>query len=257
MDRLARSFKDKKTFIGYFTAGDGGLDYSVACGEALVEGGVDILEIGLPFSDPIADGPVIQRAHQRALDNGATSFTALETARRLRKNNSEIPLVLFSYYNPLLQKGKGFLKEVKDAGFDALLTVDLSIGTSDEDSNSFFHEIKNAGLLPIVLATPSTTEKRIEQIHPFAEGFLYYVSQKGTTGVRSQLADDFAIQMERLKKHFTLPIAAGFGIADRPSANKALEYADGFVVGSAFVKKIEERVDPQELKKLAQQIDPR
>ena len=256
MNRIDKAFQKTKPFIGYLTGGDGGLDYSISCALALIEGGVDILEIGLPFSDPVADGPVIQKAHERSLAEGTTSVTILEIAKRLREV-SDVPLVLFSYYNPILQKGTQYLHQLKSAGFDAVLIVDLAVPVNPSDSEPFFKALIDAKLLPILLATPSTDQERLLQISKIAKGFLYYVSQKGTTGVRSRLANDFSSQMTRMRQYFQIPIVAGFGIADRPSAESALKYADGFVVGSAFVKKIEEKISPRELTKLAQLIDPR
>jgi len=213
------------------------------------------LEIGLPFSDPVADGPVIERAHKRALEQGTTCASLLEIARRLRKATN-IPLVLFSYYNPLLQKGESYLHELKSAGYDAVLIVDLAAPDNPE-SEPFYQALKRAGLLPISLATPSTPEDRLKHICKSAEGFIYYVSQKGTTGVRSKLADDFTDQIAKVRRYARVPIAGGFGIADRASAEAALKCADGFVVGSALVKLMEKRADPLELKLLAQSIDPR
>lgn len=256
MNRIAKTFQKKRPFIGYFTGGDGGVDYSIESAKALIAGGVDILEIGLPFSDPVADGPVIQRAHQRALENGTTASDLLEIGRRLRKD-TEVPMILFSYYNPLLQKGAAFLKQLKSAGFDAVLIVDLAVPDREPESEPFFKALQEADLLPILLATPSTEDARLSHIGKIAQGFLYYVSQKGTTGVRSQLADDFSAQMQRMKRQVPIPVAAGFGIADRASAKAALEHADGFVVGSAFVKLMEARAGFDEIKRLAQSIDPR
>ena len=256
MNRIDNTFRKTKPFIGYLTGGDGGLDYSVACALALIKGGVDILEIGFPFSDPVADGHVIQKAHERALAGKTTSADILEIARRIRQT-SDIPLVLFSYYNPILQKGPRYLHQVKSAGFDAVLTVDLPVPINPEESDPFFTALTEAELCPILLATPSTDQKRLLQISKSAKGFLYYVSQKGTTGMRTKLADDFSARMALIRKYFQIPVVAGFGIADRQSAAAALEYADGFVVGSAFVKKIEEKVSPEALAKFAQSIDPR
>jgi tryptophan synthase alpha chain len=256
MDRIGKTFQKTKPFIGYLTGGDGGLDYSVESALALIQGGVDILEIGLPFSDPVADGPVIQKAHERALEAGTKAATILEIAKRLRQV-TDVPLVLFSYYNPILQKGKQYLHQLKVSGFDAVLIVDLAVPMNCEDSEPFFQNLIDAQLLPILLATPSTDLGRLLQISKIAKGFLYYVSHKGTTGMRSRLADDFPAQIARLRQHFQIPIVSGFGIADRTSAKSALEYADGFVVGSAFVKKIEEKISPRELTKLAESIDPR
>src|SRR5262249_41969427 len=132
MSTMNDVFKRKNPFIGFIMAGDGGIDYCVECCLQLIEGGVDILEIGFPFSDPIADGPVIQKASQRALELGSHSGTILEIARRIRKR-SNIPLLLFSYFNPLLKKGDDYLKELKSAGFEAILTVDLPSPTADND----------------------------------------------------------------------------------------------------------------------------
>ncbi len=256
MDRIAKAFQKKKPYIGYLTGGDGGFEYSVECAQALIEGGVDILEIGLPFSDPVADGPVIEKAHERALAAGTKPASILEMGRRLRKS-TDIPLVLFSYYNPILQKGEQFLHQLKSAGFDAVLIVDLAVPLTPNTPEPFFDALLRADLLPILLATPSTDDERLVHISKIAKGFLYYVSQKGTTGVRNNLADDFASQIFRLRKYFKIPIAAGFGIADKTSAKNALEHADGFIVGSALVKKMAEKIPSKELVKFVQSIDPR
>lgn len=260
MNRIERTFKQSQPFIGFITGGDGGIDYSVDCALAQIAGGVNILEIAFPFSDPIADGPVIQRSHQRALEQGTTASSILEIAKRLRRH-TDVPLVLFSYFNPLLQKGLPFLRQVKSAGFDAVLVVDWAIPESSHGesaaSDPFLKELDEADLLPILLAAPSTSEERLSKIQKFAKGFLYYVTQKGTTGVRSKQADDLSSQLSLLRKYFRIPIVAGFGIADRAAAKAAIDVADGFVVGSAFVKLMENRVDPVELTKLAQAIYPR
>jgi tryptophan synthase alpha chain len=255
MNKIDKVFQKTKPFIGYLTGGDGGVDYTVDSALALINGGVDILEIGFPFSDPIADGPVIQRAHERALKHGTTSSNILEIAAHLRKK-TDIPLVLFSYFNPILQKGIPYLHQLKSAGFDAVLIVDLAVQVQSEHPEPFFHALNESQLLPILLATPSTDHNRLVEISKVAKGFLYYASQKGTTGIRSKLSDDFSSQLTRLKRVFQIPIVAGFGIADRLSAQAVLEHADGFVVGSAFVQKIGEKVSPKQLENLAQSIDP-
>jgi len=246
-------FEKKQTFVGFIVGGDGGTDYCVDCCLQLLEGGVDILEIGFPFSDPVADGSVIQHAAARALNRGASAATILKIARQIRKK-SDSPLVLFSYYNPLLQQGNSYLVELKAAGFDAILVVDLA---PSQDEHSFFEDVRKAGLQPIFLIAPSTDETRIAQIAQKSRGFLYYACQKGTTGVRNKLPEDFSSNVTRIRKHSPLPIVAGFGIADRESAKSALKYTDGFVVGSAFVRLMEKQVDPRELKAYAQSIDPR
>jgi tryptophan synthase alpha chain len=238
------------------TAGDGGIEYTIEGALAMIEGGVDLLEIGLPFSDPVADGPVIQRSHERALAQGTSPLHLLEVGRRLREY-TDIPLVLFTYFNPLLQKGDLFLVELKEAGFDAALVVDLPPPLPGSGSTPFFRSLESAGLLPILLAASSTSDERLEQLGRIPQGFLYYVSQKGTTGVRHQMADDFADQMVRIRKQVRQPIVAGFGIANRESAKAALAHADGFVVGSAFAKLVEQKAAPEKLMELAREIDPR
>lgn len=254
MTTIANIFAHKKTFIGYITAGDGGVDYCVDCCLALIAGGVDILELGFPFSDPIGDGPVIQEASQRALKAGTTPETVLEIARRVRQK-SNTPLVLMSYYNPLLQAGQKYLGHLKDAGFEAVLVVDLP-APQEGTPHPFLQSLKEAQLQSILLATATTDERRLRQIACHAEGFLYYVCQRGTTGIRKGLPSDFDSQISRLRQLVDLPIVAGFGIGDRTSATKAIEQADGCVVGSAFVKRMGDRISPSELTVVAAAIKP-
>lgn len=256
MSALDKAFQKQKPFLGFVVGGDGGVEYCVDCCLQLIEGGVDILEIGLPFSDPVADGPVIQRAAERSLEQGTTSSTILEIGAEIRKK-SDVPLILFTYYNPLYKKGNGFLKELKSAGFDAILVVDLPPPEPNGAEHPYYQAMQEAGLHPIFLISPSTDDTRLAKIAAVGEGFLYYVIQKGTTGVRNKLPEDFSFHISRIRSKTKLPIAAGFGIADRGSAQVALDASDGFVVGSAFVKLMERRAAPSELKLLAQSIDPR
>lgn len=253
MQPIETSFHKKKKFVGFVIGGDGGVDYCVECCLQLIQGGVDILEIGFPFSDPVADGVVIQRASQRSLEAGTNSSTLLEIARRIRQH-SDIPLVLFSYYNPILQKGENYLNSLKAAGYDAMLTVDISPSQATEPH---FSTLRQRGLVPIFLVSPSTDDQRLSNIAENGAGFLYYACQKGTTGTRRRMPDDIEQQISRIRKKSKLPIVVGFGIGDRQSASEALEHADGFVVGSAFVHLMEQKTNPVELKKLAQAIDPR
>jgi len=252
---LTQLFKAKKPFIGFITAGDGGIDYCVECCLQLIAGGVDILEIGLPFSDPVADGITIQQSSQRALQRGMNPLMVLEIAKRVRRESS-VPLILFSYFNPLLQQGFEYLKLAKNSGFDALIVVDMA-----PIDNALFNQyevlIERAGLQLIYLLTPSTSEERIQMITQKARGFLYYACQKGTTGIRTALPQDVDQRIQVIKKYTTLPVAVGFGIADRLQAEKLLNFADGFVVGSAFVKQMSDNVEPIKLRYLAQSIDPR
>lgn len=250
MNSILAKFQKKQPFIGFVTAGDGGLDYCVSCCLNLIAGGVDILEIGFPFSDPVADGPVIQASSQRALDLNVNKTTMIELARRLREH-TDIPLIAFGYFNPFLKSGPEFLTELKTAGFDGVLIVDLPY------SDPYYSYVENAGLNPIFVIAPSTDAARLENITKKAQGFLYYACRKGTTGARSQLPDDFVQHVTRIRNISSLPIVVGFGIADRSSARQVLDLADGFVVGSPFVKQMQDMAEPAALKKLAEEIDPR
>lgn len=255
MNALEQVFAKKKAFVGFVMGGDGGVDYCLRCCLKLLEGGVDVLEIGFPFSDPIADGPVIQKAAERALKQGTNAASLLEIARGIREK-SKAPLVLFSYYNPLLQQGQRYLQDLKEAGFDAVLALDLPAPEKIK-GHPYFDGLQQAGLAPIFVLAPSTEEERRAKIASFSQGFLYYACQKGTTGMRKTLPEDVAEQVAQIQQNTNTPVVVGFGIGDAKSAAAALESADGFVVGSAFVQKMEERVDPIELKKLAQELDPR
>jgi len=237
----------RPAFIAYFTAGDGGMDYSLEAALALEKGGVDLLEIGIPFSDPVADGPVIQKAMQRSLELGTKPEDVLELIRRIRKK-SKIPIVLFSYYNPILQGGKEFLHKAKEVGADGILIVDLSIEEQKQ-------ELKVLDQIWLVSAT--TSPERMAKILPECRGFVYYACQKGTTGARRNLPEGFGAKIQQIKAQTQLPVVAGFGIASRESAAEALLYADGFVVGSLIVDAMGRKVSAEELTKLAMSVDPR
>lgn len=250
MSALQEVFKDRKAFVGYLCAGDGGLDYGVDCALALVKGGVDVLEIGLPFSDPVADGPVIQEATQRALAGGAGWQMAREMARAIRQE-SQVPLVLMTYANPLLAHRED-LQEAS-ALWDAILLVDLP----PEDPLKLRAQVRSAGMACPMLLSSTTPEKRARTIIKEASGFLYYVAQKGTTGVREGLPSDFSTRLGYLKAMTDQPMVAGFGIGNRAASAQVLELADGFVVGSAFVKLMAQKVPPPQLTRLAESLDPR
>jgi tryptophan synthase alpha chain len=255
MNRIEETFHQKQPFIGFVVGGDGGTEYCTECCLELIAGGVDILEIGFPFSDPVADGPTIAEAAKRALQEGCHASTLLQIAKNIRKK-SDIPLILFSYYNPLLQQGEAYLNKLKDAGYDAILVVDLPppIG---EPHHPYFTALKKAHLIPIFLVTPSTSDTRVEQIAKISQGFIYYVCQKGTTGVRNTLPSDVSFHIQRIKKHTSTPVAVGFGISTRDHAQAVLQKGEGFIVGSAFVKLMEKKSPPIELQHLAKSLDPR
>lgn len=255
MNKIEEVFSKKQVFVGFIEGGDGGVDYCTKCCLAMIEGGIDILEIGFPFSDPVADGPTIEQAGKRSLEQGTNGSTLLEIAKNIRKKSS-IPLILFSYYNPILQQGDLYLSQVKEAGFDAVLIVDLP-APIDNSPHPYFTALKKAGLHPIFLITPSTSDARLKKIVNIAQGFIYYVCQKGTTGTRSELPEDLPFHIDRIRKHTKMPIAVGFGISTKTQAKAIISKADGFVIGSAFVKLMEKQADPKDLKQLALSLDPR
>lgn len=241
----ANAFKNGPAFIGYLTMGDGGLDYSLDSALALIEGGVDLLEIGIPFSDPIADGPVIAQAMQRSLRCGTKVADVIGFIKKLRKH-TQIPLVLFSYCNPILSYSGSLLREAKEAGADGILLVDLP-----------FEESLNSPLDPIFVISTTTPEERLIQIGAKGKGFLYYVCQKGTTGMRDTLPSQVSEDIARMKKKVSLPIVGGFGISNPAMAQQVISHADGFVVGSYFVNAMGKKTPPEQLKEMAQAIDPR
>ncbi len=242
---ISKAFSNSSAFIAYLTLGDGGLEYSLESALALVEGGVNLLEIGLPFSDPVADGPVIQKAMERSLASGTKPNDVIAFLKAFRKK-SDIPIVLFSYYNPILAMGQEFLEEVKQAGADGLLIVDLP-----------YELFPTSSLDPILIVSTSTPQKRLEEIVKNGRGFIYYACQKGTTGMRKQLPAHFSADINKIKQATSLPVAAGFGISNKETALEALNSADGFVVGSYFVEAMSRRLSAQELTRLAQELDPR
>lgn len=253
MKRIDEAFKNGKVFAVYVTAGDGDEDYLFQTIQKLVESGVNMLEIGIPFSDPIADGPVIQAAMQRALKNKTTPQNALDLGRRIREKYPELPLILFTYYNPILASGDKFQESIKESGFDGILVVDLPF----EESEDFSIKLKRNDIDPIYIVTPSTSDERLSSILKNGKGFIYYVCQKGTTGMREQLPENYESNVSKIASKTNLPILSGFGISNFESAKGALTVANGFVVGSAIVKMIGEKASPEKVAEFALKIDPR
>lgn len=251
MDRIDLAFKNK-AFVGFLTAGDGGIDYTVESALALVEGGISILELGMPFSDPVGDGPVIQASSQRALKEHTHFSDVMEIARRIRKK-SDIAIILFTYYNPLLQQGEKAFSQMQQVGIDGVLVVDLPIEEAEEHALL----LKKYQLGGVFLATPSTADDRLSMIEDLSTAFVYYICQKGTTGMRDAMPASFAEDISRIRSHIKKPLVVGFGIKDQSSASQALKYADGFVVGSYFVNLMANKIDPKELTLKTKQIDPR
>lgn len=253
MKDFAPIFATKKTFVAYLTAGHGGLNFSQAAALALIDGGVDILEIGVPFSDPIADGPTIQAAMYDACQRGV-SLNEVFTLITKIKSQRDIPIVLFSYYNPLFSSGlANTLQRAADAGVDATLIVDLPL----EESAAYFQHAKQQLIAPIGLLSPSTSQARMLDIDTHSQGFLYYVCRNGTTGVKRDLPENFVSRMSAIKAQANNPVICGFGIGTRAVAKSAIAHADGFVVGSAFVAAISQGAKASDLQQLATDIDPR
>lgn len=247
MNRIEQAVANQKVFVGYIVVGDGGIERSFSMAQALIAGGVNLLELGMPFSDPMADGPVIQRAAQRSLQMNTTLADVLELAKKIR-NHTEIPIILFSYFNPLLAKDpRKWLPQAKRAGIDGILVVDLPW----EEGKKFYQQCHAHEIFPISVITPVTSEQRLQKIIHHSKGFLYYACQKGTTGIRAELPEGFAEQLKMVKRHTVLPIVAGFGIGSASTAKEVLKYADGFVVGSLFVQANEEGKNLEEIKQLA------
>ena len=252
ISRIERLFSTQKAYIGYLTAGDGGIKKTLSGARALIAGGVNCLEIGVPFSDPVADGPVIQQAAERALAQDTNMRDILWLIQQIRLQ-SEIPLILFSYYNPILSTLKThFLRDAKCAGVDGLLIVDCPY----EESMTLREACGQLEIDVINIITPSTDKARIEKIVSHAKGFIYYACRSGTTGLRNRLPDDL-LEKLTLIKHFTsMPVVVGFGISSQAMADAVIEQADGVVVGSLFVKHWAESSDPASLLSLAHSLKP-
>ena len=222
--------RNEKAFIAYICAGDPDLPRTVELALALEKAGVDILELGVPFSDPLADGLVNQLAAQRALEAGATVPGILDCIRQIRQH-SQIPIVLYTYLNPIFQFGfERFHREADDAGVDGLLLLDLP---PEEDQ-------PGEGPLHVRLIAPTTPAERIESICARAAGFIYYVSREGVTGVQSKVAASLGEHVAEIRRFTELPIAVGFGISTPEQAREVAQVADGVVVGSAIVQRIAE-----------------
>ena len=228
MSRIAESFKKKKLFIGYLTVGDGD---SLKKFRTLLDGGVDLLEIGIPFSDPVADGPVIQNAMVRSLKGHTKVEHALQLVHSLRKE-TEAPIVLFTYFNPIQRDLNGFLSKAKEAGAEGILVVDLP----PEEAGDYQSLCLKLGLDPIFVVAPSTPKERMKRIASLGRGFIYYACRKGTTGARAGLPEDLEEKIAEIRAATDLPIAVGFGIADPQTAKNILKIADAYVVGSYFVE---------------------
>ncbi len=231
--------------VAYITAGDPSLDATLEFVLALEEAGTDVIELGVPFSDPLADGPTIQRASERALKSGASLPKILELVSRIRKS-SQIPLVLFSYYNPVLQMGlKKFAAAASAAGVDGVLATDLS----PEESVEYRRILATHHLDTIFLCAPTSTDERLASIAKCSSGFLYLVSRTGVTGAKDTLPDDLPALLRRVRNFTKLPIAVGFGISLPGHVTLLGGLADAAVVGSSLVAEIEHAKTPHQAAK--------
>jgi tryptophan synthase alpha chain len=238
MTRLAEAFAgdSPSRLVAYVTAGDPDLARSCEVVRAVARGGADVIEVGVPFSDPVADGPVIQRASERALAAGGTLATSLDLIRDIRKDLTA-PIVLFTYVNPILRMGTAeFVARASEAGVDGVLLLDLPI----EEAGSMHEALEAGGLDQIFLVSPTTTDDRIRASARLGSGFLYAISRLGVTGARPTIATSAAPLVARIRAATPLPVALGFGISTPEHVREVMTYADAAVVGSALVHVIEE-----------------
>lgn len=251
MNRIDRRFQalrrsGRKALIPYITAGDPHPDVTVPMLHALVAAGADFIELGVPFSDPMADGPIIQKACERALAQGMSLRGVLELVREFRRADNETPLVLMGYLNPIERMGhETFAIAARDAGVDGVLTVDLP----PEEAAELAELLKAAGIAPIFLLAPTSSTQRIRQAAQLARGYLYYVSLKGVTGSAALDVAEVADKLATIRTCTELPLGVGFGIKDPPTAAAIAEIADAVVVGSALVAKMGERAaEPERMR---------
>jgi len=233
-ERIAGAFRpDRTALIPFVTAGDPHPDWTVDVMHALVDGGADLIELGVPFSDPMADGPVIQQASERAIEKGMTLQGVLDLVAGFREKDTDTPVILMGYMNPLERFGAGpFAEAAATAGVDGLLLVDCP----PEEGDDLHRALEEAGLATIYLVAPTTHEARLDRICAAAKGFIYYVSFKGITGADRLDASALAEPVGHIRARSDLPVAAGFGINDGAAARAVAEFTDGVVIGSALVK---------------------
>ena len=249
MTRLETRFaklraENRAAFVAYVMAGDPDHETALEIAKGLPAAGVDVIELGLPFTDPMADGPAIQAAGQRSLAAGGSLDRTLETARAIRETDAETPIVLMGYYNPIYQRGVvTFLEQAQAAGIDGLIVVDLP----PEEDDELCLPARAAGLHFIRLATPTTDDKRLPAVLAHTSGFIYFVSVTGVTGAASADAGAVAAHVARIRAKSDLPVCVGFGVKTPEAAREIAQAADGVVVGSAIVSKIGAGASPAEV----------
>ncbi len=249
MGRIETVFKDRKApaFIGFTVAGDPDTVTCIRISRALIEAGTDILELGVPFSDPVADGPTIQKADERSLASGTTTDSVFSIVREIRKE-TEVPIVFLTYYNTVYRRGiDRFYHEAREAGVDGILVADMPVEESEEVTDV----AEKYGIDPIFLITQTTSDERIKKIAGKAKGYLYLVAVLGVTGERDSVSDGAINLIRRVRKYTNLPLALGFGISTPDHARAcAAGGADGIIVGSAIVNRVEKHLgDPDAMER--------
>jgi tryptophan synthase alpha chain len=257
MSRISQRFKqleekNRVALIPFVTAGDPAPEVTVPLMHAMVEAGADIIELGVPFSDPMADGPVIQRASERALEHGVSLRDVLGMVSQFREKDADTPVVLMGYLNPVEVMGyETFALAAQEAGVDGLLTVDLP----PEEADELLAAIKPRDIDPIFLLAPTSSDERMQRICDAASGFVYYVSVKGITGASHLAIGEVAAKTAQIRKHTTLPVGVGFGINSAEKAQAVAQVGDAVIVGSVLVKRMEELSDrPEEIAPAIAQI---
>ena len=230
-------FNQKPGLVAYITCGDPDLAATEQIVLAAVDAGADVIELGVPFSDPVADGPVIQRASERALKSKTSLTHVIELAAKIRRARAQAGLIIFSYWNPILRFGlKRFCDSAHNAGLDGALVTDLIV----EESTEYSEAMRSKDLATVFLAAPTSTDERLRAIGQVSSGFVYAVSRTGITGTQKQLSDDAQQLVNRIRKYTHLPIAVGFGISNAEQFAKVGAFADAAVIGSAIVQIVEQ-----------------
>ena len=242
MTRIDAKFADlkaagKKAFVSYVMAGDPDYETSLQVVKGLPAAGVDIIELGLPFTDPMADGPAIQAANIRSLGKGTTTADVLAIASGFRQRHPDVPLVLMGYANPMVRRGpEWFASAAMNAGVDGVICVDIP----PEEDDALGPSLRDAGIAPIRLATPTTDDRRLPAVVEGSEGFLYYVAVAGITGMQQAAIESIEANVARIKQATDIPVAVGFGVRTPEQAGEIARVADGVVVGSALVELVAE-----------------
>ncbi len=233
---MAIEFNQKPGLVVYLTVGDPSLEATRAIALEAIDAGADVIELGVPFSDPLGDGPVIQRASERAVARGTRLSDVLEVVAAIRTVRPAAGLIIFSYYNPILRYGlRKFAADAARAGADGVLVIDMIV----EEAGEYLKEMEAAGLAPVFLAAPTSPDERLEAIATHSKGFVYAISRTGITGKQQNMTADAAALVARIRRWTRLPVAVGFGISNAEHVAQVAEFADAAVIGSAIVELIE------------------